>query len=94
MTPGGVYAFPELVYGSTPFLISPAVQSTQVANFSNLSANYSIAISGNTNGFDTIFDMWLTSQPNGNYTTREYELEIVPHTDIERSRRTGSASGR
>ena len=79
--PGGVYSYPEIVYGSTPFLDNASVQSTQVANFADLSTSYSISLSGYTSGFDTIFDMWLTSQPNGNYTTREYELEIVAHSD-------------
>ena len=79
--PGGVYSYPEIVYGSTPFLNNASVQSTQVANFADLSTSYSITLSGYTSGFDTIFDMWLTSQPNGNYTTREYELEIVAHSD-------------
>ena len=69
--------YPCIIYGSTPELINPAVQSTQVANFASLSTSYSITISGDQSGFDTIFDMWLTSQPNG--AKSKYELEIVAH---------------
>jgi hypothetical protein len=72
------YGYPEVIYGSDPYYPrNPAVSSTQVANFTNLSTTYSISVSGNTNSYDTIFDMWLTSQPYGGPNTREYEIEIV-----------------
>ena len=77
--PDGVYSYPCIVYGSTPELINPAVQSTQVANFANLSTSYSITLSGDQSDFDTIFDMWLTPQPNG--AKSNYELEIVPQSE-------------
>ena len=71
--------YPCIVYGSTPELINPAVQSTQVANFASLSTSYSITLSGDQSDFDTIFDMWLTPQPNG--AKSNYELEIVPQSE-------------
>ena len=77
--PDGVYSYPCIVYGSTPELINPAVQSTQVANFANLSTSYSITLSGKQSDFDTIFDMWLTPQPNS--AKSNYELEIVPQSE-------------
>ena len=42
----GYTSYPCIIYGSTPELINPTVQSTQVANFANLSTSYSISISG------------------------------------------------
>ena len=81
MIAAGVRSYPGITYGSSPELINPTVQSTQVANFANLSTSYSINISGDTGGFDTIFDMWLTSRPNGDPTTQKYEIEIVAHAD-------------
>lgn len=72
------YGDPAVIYGSGPGAPpNPAVQPTQVDNFANLSATYSIGPSGNTNSYDTIFDMWLTSQPNGGVTDIQYEVEIV-----------------
>ena len=64
--PFGVWSYPCIVYGSTPELINPTVPSTQVANFANLSTSYSSTY-GQSGNFDTIFDMWLTSQPNGGH---------------------------
>ena len=79
--PSGVYAFPEIIYGSTPYVTNSAVPSTQVANFANLSTSYSITLSGNTNNYDTIFDLWLTSKPNGGPSTIQYEIIINAHMD-------------
>ncbi len=63
-----VLAYPEIVYGTQQSMPAPAGVTmpapTQVANFTNLSAQYSFSISGQTNNFDVGFDLWLTSQPN------------------------------
>ena len=77
--PFGVCSYPCIIYGSTPELINPTVHSTQVANFANLSTSYSAALTVNSGQLDTIFDMWLTSQPNGG--SLAYEIEIAPQTD-------------
>jgi hypothetical protein len=39
--------------------------STQVANFIDLSTNYSVTLAGKTGGFNVSFDLWLTDKPNG-----------------------------
>ena len=83
--PFGVWSYPCIVYGSTPELINSAVPSTQVANFVNLSTSYSAALTVNSGQLDTIFDIWLTSQPYGGVSTVKYELEIVPQTDWQYS---------
>src|ERR1700733_3424996 len=79
------YGFPEIIYGSTPYQTNPDVQSTQLANFANLSTSYSITLSGSTNNYDVIFDMWFMSlqngysKENGGPNTIEYELCVVPY---------------
>ena len=77
--PFGVWSYPCIIYGSTPELINPTVPSTQVANFANLSTSYSAALTVNSGQLDTIFDIWLTSQPYGG--SLAYEIEIAPQTD-------------
>ena len=55
------YAYPEIIYGSAPGLINPdGPQSAQTADFTSLSTSYSITLSGNTNNYDVIFDLWFT----------------------------------
>ena len=83
--PFGVWSYPCIVYGSTPELINSTVPSTQVANFVNLSTSYSAVLTVNSGQLDTIFDIWLTSQPYGGVSTVKYELEIVPQTDWQYS---------
>ena len=78
--PFGVWSYPCIVYGSTPELINSTVPSTQVANFVNLSTSYSAVLTVNSGQLDTIFDIWLTSQPYGDTSTVKYELEIIPQT--------------
>jgi hypothetical protein len=80
--PGGVYAYPEIIYGSTPYQPNDGPGPTQLANFAGLSTSYSITLSsGNPNQYNAIFDLWFTSQPNGGHDTRKFELEIVAHAD-------------
>jgi hypothetical protein len=79
-----VLAYPEVIYGTSPYTPTPSgvtalPPSTQVADFANLSTQYSFSIAGQTNHFDVTFDMWLTSQPNGGRATVEDELMIVVH---------------
>jgi Bacterial Ig-like domain/RTX calcium-binding nonapeptide repeat (4 copies)/Glycosyl hydrolase family 12 len=78
-----VLAYPEIIYGASPFQPAPSgvvlPASTQVADFANLSTQYSFSLTGQTNNFDVTFDIWLTSQPDGGRDTRTDELMIVVH---------------
>jgi hypothetical protein len=76
-----VLGYPEIVYGTQDGTnAAPAGVTTppptQVANFTNLSAQYSFSISGQTNNFDVGFDLWLTSQPNGGIAD---EIMVLVH---------------
>ena len=78
-----VLSYPEIVYGAQQSQPAPSgvslPPSTQVANFTNLSAQYSFSISGQTNNFDVGFDLWLTSQPNGGQSSIKDELMVFVH---------------
>ena len=74
------YAYPEIIYGSAPGLINPdGPQSAQTADFTSLSTSYSITLSGNTNNYDVIFDLWFTPTKNGAQDTADYELMVVAY---------------
>jgi hypothetical protein len=76
------YSYPEIIYGSTPWSkTNPEVLTIQLANLANVSVDYSTVLEGSLQGYDTIFDIWLTSQPNGNAPTVKYELEVVTHAN-------------
>ena len=73
--PNFVYAYPDIKYGDgAPG--GPA--ATQVADFTALNANYSVAISGDTSDFSVAFDLYLTSAPGNNSTTTD-ELMVQVH---------------
>jgi hypothetical protein len=80
-----VLAYPEIVYGTQQGgnfqapdgAVMP--RPTQVANFTNLSAQYSFSMSGQTRNFDLAFDLWLTSQEGDGKSTIKDELLILVH---------------
>lgn len=78
-----VLAYPEVLYGASPFQPPPSGVTlptpAQVADFVNLSTQYSFSISGQTSNFDVTFDIWLTSVPDGGRDTRTDELMVVVH---------------
>jgi hypothetical protein len=63
-----VLAYPEIIYGTQQTRSAPpgvaVPPPTQVAAFTDLSARYSISMSGQVANYDIAFDIWLTSQPN------------------------------
>ena len=77
--PNFVYGYPDIIYGSNPYQPHDGVTPTQLGSFANLSATYSITLSGNTALYDTIFDIWFTSQPNGGPSTIDDEIIIYAH---------------
>lgn len=78
-----VLSYPEIVYGTQQSMQAPAglkmPRPTQVANFINLSAEYSFSISGQNRNFDVGFNLWLRSRPNGGPEAIEDELMIFVH---------------
>ena len=80
-----VLAYPEIVYGMQQGGSFPAPGGAimpppaQVANFNNLSAQYSFSMSGQTRNFDIAFDLWLTSQEGDGKSTIKDELLILVH---------------
>ena len=80
-----VLAYPEIVYGTQQGGGWPAPAGattpppTQVANFTNLSAQYSFSMSGQTRNFDVAFDLWLTSLDSSHQSTIKDELLILVH---------------
>ena len=73
--PNFVYAYPDIKYGDgAPG--GPA--ATQVADFTALNANYSVAISGDMSDFSVAFDLYLTSAPGNDSTTTD-ELMVQVH---------------
>jgi len=75
-----IFSYPEIVYGAQQSFAIPTRTDmpppTQVAAFTNLSAQYSLSISGQTRKFDVAFDLWLTSRPDGGI---EDELMVLVH---------------
>ena len=60
--------------GPTPTVVPPA---KQLKSINTLQISYNVSIGGNTKGFDVIFDMYLTTTPDG--ATPDMEIEIVVH---------------
>jgi hypothetical protein len=48
--------------GPTPTVVPPAKQLTSI---NTLQISYNVSIGGNTEGFGVIFDMYLTTTPDG-----------------------------
>jgi hypothetical protein len=69
------WAYPELVYGSTPYKIPPTTGvpggSVQVKNIGTILASHDITITGNITDYDVIYDAWLT-------TTAQAQVNDVP----------------
>ena len=73
----GIWSYPCIVSGSTQSSSTPPspLRGRQVSNVHS----YSAALTVNSGQLDTIFDIWLTSQPYGG--SMAYEIEIAPQTD-------------
>ena len=58
----GVYSYPNVTYGwffGDGPAAGPMPVASQAANFLSLSATYNLELSGATNGYDVIFDMYF-----------------------------------
>ena len=79
--PSTVYSDPQITYGSSPWGTSPQAgpSPTQLANLTNLTANYSLAYTGSPQNLDVFFDLWFTSTPNGGPSTIQDEVTVWLH---------------
>jgi len=80
-------AYPNIIYvhqwasgngGGTGSQYSNEVPTT-VANFTSLTATYSVSLTGDTNDASVAFDIWLTNPntPNPNWTTTFPQTELM-----------------
>lgn len=89
--PQGVRSYPEVGYGQTWFLPSPAagphdqssvggigVPATQADNFAALSVTYDFSMTGPTSHYDVMMELFTTATPNqkGSYL---HEISYFPH---------------
>jgi serralysin len=81
---GRVRAYPDIVFGAQPWGRADSdpnhVFPIQVKNLFALTANYNLAWSGDTGGFDVSYDIWFTSIPNGGPSTITNEVMIWLHS--------------
>ena len=71
-----VQAMPNVKYFAHDASGNPTF--TQLANFTNLTANYAVQISGNTTQTDVAFDLFFYSSPA--YGTPVAEVEVLVHS--------------
>jgi len=79
-TSRGVYNFLAINFGNyydgtVPVPITPK----QVGSITKLSQTFNLSLSGNTNGYDAVIDLFTTARPN-DFTNRRHEIEIFLHT--------------
>ena len=80
-----IRAYPELIFGPAP--MAGAAKATdiggvfplQVGSLTKLTADYSVAYKGNTDGFDVSFDIWLTNKAGGDKSTITNEVMVWLH---------------
>lgn len=90
-----VLSYPEIVYGtqqggmgSVPAnVVMPS--PTQLASFTNLSAQYSFSVAGQIKHFDVTFDLWLTSKPNSGILVELMVLVHDPWTPVPGQKNIG-----
>jgi hypothetical protein len=76
---GEVKAYPEINY--FPHDASGNSTYAQVGNFTSLTSNYSVGISGDTGDFNVSFDLFLTDKPNGRNL---HEIMVWVHSPTAR----------
>ncbi|HEX7857257.1 MAG TPA: carbohydrate-binding domain-containing protein [Sphingobium sp.] len=81
-----VLAYPSIEFGVDTYKdaagtsYDPAhVLAAQLSHMSEMKANFSVTNSGDTAGFDTSFDLWLTKAPNGIWSDVTNEVMIWVH---------------
>jgi hypothetical protein len=83
-TPAGynVYSMPGVFYGTYGGFTAPTqnITAEQIDNIKTLTLSANITMSGQTDQYDTIYDMYLTSKPDGGDSTATHEIEVITHT--------------
>jgi hypothetical protein len=77
-----VYSMPGVFYGTYDGFAAPAntVTPMQVDDINTLTLNHNITLSGQTDQYDVIYDLYLTSTPGGSHSDAQFEIEVVAHT--------------
>lgn len=82
--PSGKYAYPELIYGGTPYKIPASGSIATKANaFQTLTLAWNHTIGGELGHYDTIFDIWGTGTCGGGASDRQFEIMLFTHTDVQ-----------
>lgn len=80
-----IIAYPEVIFGPAPMSGGAKPTDTgglfpiQVSEIVELTADYAVAIEGNTAGFNVAFDIWLTDVPNGGPSSVTNEVMVWVH---------------
>lgn len=80
-----IIAYPEVIFGPAPMSGGHKVTDIagvfplQVSEIVDLTADYAVAIEGNTDGFNVAFDIWLTDVPNGGPSSVTNEVMVWVH---------------
>jgi serralysin len=80
-----IIAYPEVIFGPAPMSGGHkptdigGVFPLQVSEIVDLTADYAVAIEGNTDGFNVAFDIWLTDVPNGGPGSVTNEVMVWVH---------------
>lgn len=84
-TAGSILAYPDLLFGASPFSggTNPGdtaqVFPVQLSQLNGLKANFDVGYGGDTAGFNVAFDIWLTSKPGGDASTVTNEIMVWLH---------------
>ncbi|MDX3930187.1 MAG: hypothetical protein QHC90_30955, partial [Shinella sp.] len=84
-TAGNVLAYPDLLFGASPFSggTNPGdkaqVFPVQLSKLTSLKADFDVGYSGDTSGFNVAFDIWLTNKPGGDASTVTNEIMVWLH---------------
>jgi len=82
LAPGNVYSYPFVGYGNAinkyGFSGTRPPTPLPVASISTLTLNHDMSISGDTDNFDVMYDIFLTPRPNDNILL--FEIMVVTHT--------------
>lgn len=82
---GDVLAYPDLLFGASPFSggVNPGdtakVFPVQLSKLTSLVADFDVSYGGDTGGFNVSFDIWLTSKPGGDASTVTNEIMVWLH---------------
>jgi hypothetical protein len=63
--PPYVYGYPEIIWGNKLGYLGTMMHSNQIKDITNLSVDYSVAISGETDDFSVGIEIWTSNKPWG-----------------------------